>query len=176
LKTTNWKDIAELIGIAAIVASLLFVGMQMRQDQEIAIVETRGDATAAMIGLTDSLKGKENIWRKGLDGAPLTDAEQIQFLALAKVVDSQFFTLWIRWSRIGPVNPNAAAMQYAYALYSHPGLRLARGIDLDYSRMRAEAFGVPSARSDFVDSVDEFLAKLDSEKPPISDDKYYVFW
>lgn len=32
----SWKDIAELIGITAIVASLIFVGMEMRQTQVIA--------------------------------------------------------------------------------------------------------------------------------------------
>ena len=37
MKSTGWKDIAELFGIAAIVASLIFVGLQMKQFQEIAI-------------------------------------------------------------------------------------------------------------------------------------------
>ncbi|MGI9205297.1 MAG: hypothetical protein ACR2Q3_14875 [Woeseiaceae bacterium] len=32
-----WKDIAEVIGIAAIVASLVFVGVELRQSQQIAI-------------------------------------------------------------------------------------------------------------------------------------------
>ena len=44
---TNWKDIAELIGIAAIVASLVFVGVQIKQE---------ADATksAAVLQLKDS--------------------------------------------------------------------------------------------------------------------------
>jgi len=33
----EWKEIAELIGIAAIVGSLIFVGMQMRQTHQIAL-------------------------------------------------------------------------------------------------------------------------------------------
>jgi hypothetical protein len=33
----HWKDIAELIGIGAIVASLIFVGLQLQQSQEIAV-------------------------------------------------------------------------------------------------------------------------------------------
>jgi hypothetical protein len=37
LKAENWKTIAEFVGIAAIVASLIFVGLQMKQAQEIAI-------------------------------------------------------------------------------------------------------------------------------------------
>jgi len=47
MSSTSWKDTAELIGIAAIVASLVFVGMQMRQDQEIAratLYQMRSDA------------------------------------------------------------------------------------------------------------------------------------
>ena len=33
----NWKGIAELVGIAAIVASLVFVGLELRQSQMIAV-------------------------------------------------------------------------------------------------------------------------------------------
>lgn len=39
MKMTNWKDIAELVGITAIVASLIFVGLQLRQEQVIARTE-----------------------------------------------------------------------------------------------------------------------------------------
>ena len=37
LEKSNLKDIAELVGIASIVASLIFVGMQLKQSQQIAI-------------------------------------------------------------------------------------------------------------------------------------------
>jgi len=37
LKGANWKTIAEFVGMATIVASLIFVGLQMKQAQEIAI-------------------------------------------------------------------------------------------------------------------------------------------
>ena len=37
MNSNNWKDTAELIGITAIVVSLVFVGLQMRQSQDIAI-------------------------------------------------------------------------------------------------------------------------------------------
>ena len=175
MKSANWKDIAELIGIAAIVASLVFVGMQMRQDQEIAIVESRGDVTATMAELADSLKGSGHIWKKGLDGDSLTDAEQIEFLAMVQVIDSQMFTQWIRWSRLGPVPPDVAAQRYAYAIYSHPGLRLARERNREYSRKRGAAFG-GSGESSFLQLVDQYLIQLDSDKPPIGDQKNYVFW
>jgi len=37
MKRADWKDTAELVGIAAIVASLIFVGLELRQSQQIAI-------------------------------------------------------------------------------------------------------------------------------------------
>jgi hypothetical protein len=37
MKKTDWKATAELIGIAAIVASLIFVGLELRQSHRIAI-------------------------------------------------------------------------------------------------------------------------------------------
>ena len=37
MKQVPWKDTVELFGIGAIVASLIFVGMQLKQSQEIAI-------------------------------------------------------------------------------------------------------------------------------------------
>lgn len=39
MKPNNWKGTAELIGIAAIVVSLVFVGTQIRQDQDIALAQ-----------------------------------------------------------------------------------------------------------------------------------------
>ena len=40
MQKTHWKDIAEVVGIAAIVASLIFVGMEMRQTRSIALAAT----------------------------------------------------------------------------------------------------------------------------------------
>ena len=37
MRFADWKGTAELIGITAIVASLIFVGLQLKQSQEIAI-------------------------------------------------------------------------------------------------------------------------------------------
>jgi len=47
MNKSTWKDTAEIVGIAAIVASLIFVGLQMRQSHEIAIADqyqNRADA------------------------------------------------------------------------------------------------------------------------------------
>lgn len=48
MKFSQWKDIAELVGLVAIVASLIFVGLQLKQSQDIALAtqyQARAEAT-----------------------------------------------------------------------------------------------------------------------------------
>ena len=49
MKRTDWRYIAELIAIASIVASLLFVGLQLKQAQEIAIANQYQERTNATL-------------------------------------------------------------------------------------------------------------------------------
>ena len=51
MKSSSWKDYAEIIGIVAIVASLIFVGLQMKQSHQIAlsaIYQARSDSSMAI--------------------------------------------------------------------------------------------------------------------------------
>ena len=49
MKNNNWKSFAELTGIAAIVASLIFVGLELQQSREIAIADIYQQKTAILI-------------------------------------------------------------------------------------------------------------------------------
>lgn len=49
MNSTSLKEFAEIVGIAAIVASLIFVGLQMKQSQEIAIATQYQERTAITI-------------------------------------------------------------------------------------------------------------------------------
>jgi len=60
VKFTDWKELAELIGIVAIVASLLFVGLQLKQGHEIALAtqyQARAETTQNL-----HLAGIESDW------------------------------------------------------------------------------------------------------------------
>lgn len=73
MKPSSWKDMAELIGIASIVASLIFVGMQMRQDQVLARSELGSQSFGELISLRMALMEDEfyEIWARALE-APET--------------------------------------------------------------------------------------------------------
>ena len=51
MQFSKWKEIAELVGLCAIIASLIFVGLQLKQGQEIALAnqyQARAEATQAL--------------------------------------------------------------------------------------------------------------------------------
>lgn len=48
MKPTSWKDMAELVGIVAIVVSLVFVGLQLKQSQNIALAASFQSRTATL--------------------------------------------------------------------------------------------------------------------------------
>ena len=139
--TARWRGIAELVGIAAIVASLIFVGLQLQQDEEIAIVETRSSITASKMNLAEIVKGNGSIWQRGLDGEQLTVAEEIEFLALYEAVESHYFTLFIRWGRLNVIAPEEAARDFAYAVFTHPGLLRAREAKSECLRIQNKILG-----------------------------------
>ena len=55
MKTPAWKDVAELIGIGAIVASLIFVGIETRNSTEQARLTNRALEIAAYQDLMDNI-------------------------------------------------------------------------------------------------------------------------
>ncbi len=81
MNSTNWKDIAELIGIAAIVASLVFVGLQMKQSQEIALSNAYQSRAATVIEMVTANAANEN----GLAAWYAPDSASIDSLSAAEV-------------------------------------------------------------------------------------------
>ena len=75
---SDWKAIAELIGIAAIVASLIFVGLQMKQSHEIAIADQYQSRADAAIQHYDNQLLSESV----------IDYRAIQFMELAQKADT----------------------------------------------------------------------------------------
>jgi hypothetical protein len=177
MKSTNWKDVAELIGIAAIVASLLFVGLQMQQEQEIAISETHSSVTQTIGALAVMMESSSDIWAKGLDGAELSIADQTVFFAMAEAVETYFINMYLRFFRLDIGDPNQFARNWAYALYIHPGLRRAYMSEQRYDEQRYAAFRGEGNRVDiFSVLVLEYLEQLDRDEPAIPSERRYVFW
>jgi len=175
MKEKNWKDIVELIGIAAIVGSLIFVGLQVRQDQQIAIAATFSTAIEATSNLASLIETNSETWKKGLDGGELSAADEIEFLAMVAAVEAFQLNMYIRFDRLEIGDAERSYRTYAYAIYLHPGLRKAFLNKVDFLAARDESFDGAS-RSPFHQSVASYLDHLDRNPPGIPSEKVYIFW
>ncbi len=66
MPSRNWRDIAELFGIGAIVASLIFVGLQLQQSQEIAVgTQYQERANAAIENYMSQIQSDQALRNRG---------------------------------------------------------------------------------------------------------------
>jgi hypothetical protein len=174
MASNSWKDIAELVGIAAIVLSLIFVGVQLRLERDISIVEARSGLTDRVIYLTEIINNEEDVWKRGLDNEELTSVEEMKYQGLYKAVRSHIFTQWVRWGRVGPIDPDYAPENLAYALYSHAGLRRVHMDYASFTRDSESAFNRTTPANDFDGQVLDYLKVLDRTRPVPN--RQYIFW
>ena len=175
MKSPNWKDLIEIVGITAIVASLIFVGLQMRQDQQIAVAQAYIDASAVVTDLNQYLEINKEVWIKGLDGAELSLVDELTFYALCRTIFLRKIAHWERAKSLDASNPDFIAQRYAYDIHVYPGLRrFFEGVIESFDERRS-AFGVTRSDDTFTSAVEASLAELDRNPPPPPRIKsYYV--
>jgi hypothetical protein len=166
MNSTNWKDIAELIGIAAIVASLVFVGMQMRQTQDIALTQAGIDTMANMIERAALKVQHVDIWNKGSAGEKLDESEATIYWELMTLEDQSAFFRYGTWQRLGTIGDEVTAIDFAALLHKNPGARRqweARMEDLKTYRMLlgSEALQDVAQGYGWEDEVERHLNSLD---------------
>jgi len=67
MKRFNWRDLTEIIGFIAIVGSLIFVGLQLNQSQEIAIASQYQDRASTAVEYYGSQMQSEQVFFVMLD-------------------------------------------------------------------------------------------------------------
>ena len=176
MDSAKLNDWMQVVGFFALVASLIFVGLQIRQDQEIAIVEAVSHRFENAEALTNLVHENSAIWIKGLDGEELSTKDFTIFSAMTKVVEENYRQRYMRFQRIRPLPPEVAAREYAYALYHRPTLRRLFEARSEFTDSRGNAFGVDQGGPPFNSIVGTMLEDLDSRGVPTTVDNLYVVW
>jgi len=174
LNKVDWKGTAELIGLAAIVASLIFVGLQMRQDQEIARAQALVDASAVVTDLNQFIVNNKEVWIKGLDGAELSLEDNLTFRALCRANFLRKIAHWERANRLDVGNPDFIAQGFAFQIHVYPGLRRYFGEVIESFEEQRSAFGHTRSNGGFTSAVEASLAELDRNPPPPPKTKSYL--
>ena len=124
MRSTNWKDIVEFVGIGAIIASLVFVGMQMQQSQQLAFADSVLAMAANRIE-EGSLQAEHiDVWLKGNAGEEMDAKDrEVYKILFANKQDAAFYN-WIALENIGTQYQGVATQGLARFLYQNPGARV----------------------------------------------------
>ena len=134
----SWKDTAELVGIVAILLSLIFVGVQLKQARVIAASEM--NISLVEIGIESAKLINENveIWLKGNAGGELDQRESTIFNNIVSALDTRWFVEHRHSTRLGEIDQAETIMDdWSAFLHQHSGARaswLARQENLYRSR------------------------------------------
>ena len=124
MKSIGGKDIAEFVGITAIVGSLIFVGLQLKQSQEIAIAETFLSILSSEIEATTGINENAETWAKANSGAELSAAESVIFANIIANLDRAARLSRGQLSRLGHESAaNGQLNNFAIFLYQNPAAR-----------------------------------------------------
>jgi hypothetical protein len=173
MKRISWKDSAELIGNAAIVASLIFVGLQLKQDRELVNAEVTTAVIGSIPDLVELINSNPEVWMRGLDGEELSPPNEMAFGWMTRIL---YHHLRFRRSRIQVWGGSGkiAIQDYAFYMYQYPGLK--RAFD-EYSaqiELRENALGQTSVTSYRI-LVHSAYEDLIERAPPVPPKDYILF-
>jgi hypothetical protein len=166
-------DLGQTITILAnigVIGGLIFVGLQLRQDRDIA--ESEALSFNQQLELEFGRFARENagVWRKGLAGEPLTEDENVTFDLIANALfrihankQRRDFTFQGR-TLGGDINSGARA--YAFFVYEHPGLRAWFDRLVERRGYSDRAFGLTGGQF-FPSNVRQYLQQLDEQEADI---------
>jgi len=155
----NWKDVVEIVGIAAIIASLIFVGLQLRQEQQIAIseIEQADEGSSTRIDL--AIVENADLWLKANNGEILTGRESLIMNRLVAAMYRRARLEAIMRKNLGQFGP-VPIIDFAIELHENPG---ARSIWEEQAKSESNYYRTLLPNDDFRQSyLDEVFEKLQS--------------
>lgn len=119
----QWRNILEAIGFVILIASLIFVGLQIRQDHRIAQAQNAADFDDTMIEYARVINANREVWIKGLAGTELSPVDAVTFEVVAFTVWQKFNGIYVRDNLLGGRGKDGVARQLASELYIYAGLK-----------------------------------------------------
>ena len=163
MKSNNWKDFAELIGIAAIVASLMFVGLQMRQAEVIAKSDMAASYLANRIEMHAAINEHPDIWVRGNRGEKLEEDESAIFSRQVFILnDEAYFSVQVSiiWGQSEEADLDAAI--FAAYLHENPGARRVWRAREDWlMNYRSQVVPGEQTTSDWIQRIESNMALFD---------------
>lgn len=169
MKRIGWKDTAELIGIFAILTSLIFVAQQLRQEEELLQSEMRAAMVANSVSINTSIIENADVWVRGNKGEELDPAESVIHSRLVSNVNDYMYQLRQTFLVIEPQWEGPILARFAGFLVDNPGAYQAW---LDRERRfntyitTIDPTETETVTSDWVDIIESRIAILKEKARP----------
>jgi hypothetical protein len=96
MDSANFNDRLQIAGMLGIIASLVFVGLQLKQTDEIASIEGQENAVQRHYDMLSMMAESADVWQRGCIGEELSDAERVLFSKIFTVYVNNNFAGWRR--------------------------------------------------------------------------------
>ena len=167
MKFRDWKETAELIGIFAILISLIFVAVQLRQEEELIQLEVRNHMIETYAELNATIIEHADVWLRGNAGDELDAAErEIHKRLVVNYNDWHFHTALI----FGEIEPEAVEhvlTDYAGFLARNPGAyRVWRQREDEINADRTTMNPAETITADWIDTLESRIKKIRAAASP----------
>ena len=166
MKSIDWRAIAESIGILAIVASLIFVGLQLKQDRIVASSQVHMATLETIVAIDTAMSEHADVWVKARNMQDLSETEihivdRIVHMAMNKAFFEALATVRIRGggSAVDFEKAPGPVMEFAVMLHENPGARKIWAESAERSEEAYEKIG-NSGRGAFNEVVRDYLLQL----------------
>jgi hypothetical protein len=165
MRSPDWKGTAELIGLFAILASLIFVAMQLQQQEKLLDLEMRNSMVSNLVAVNEKIIDNPDIWVRGNAGEDLNAAEFVIYESLFTNFNDYNFQLYQIFNEIEPEAVEHGLSVYAGFLARNPGayrtwIDRERQINADRTAVDPEE----TITSDWIEMIEARIAIIKSSQ------------
>ena len=167
MDSAKLNDWMQVVGIFALVASLVFVGLQMRQARDVAISAGNLANAANKIERNNVIIENPDVWVRGSSGEDLDQNDEAVFRNIVRnAIDVAFFEV-VRTRRLGANDiADSIIADFSAFLFKNPGARRI-WMEEEQDTQEYRTLLVPNQNRGhiiFVETVKSNLAKMDQSR------------
>ena len=166
MNSEKLHDCLQLVGMATIVASLVFVGLQLRQSEHAAVSELSQSSVARGIEISTLTAEYSDVWLRACAGEELSPPERLIANSIYFRYFQDNFNSWVRneATEIGFMHPSFFTDVYAANIHRYPGFRQMALSWADWLERGAPSSDNPTVRR-YREEVLRRISELEKEEP-----------
>ena len=172
MNSSRVREWLEIIGLLGVVASLIFVGLEVRQSRQIAYMDQLGVARQLVSDYRQKLIENSDVWIRGCNGEELPDSEKLVFTTLALELQDTMMTLTAR-GNIGIYASSSRWLDNGVAsIYRYPAIQeaivAAAEANFDFTESTDLLDSAGGAFAGIPESMVRRFAELNRQEPDVS--------